>query len=441
MSRSRHLSSETIASFPTLPHAERLSLFAHAQECRTCSSAFLTTWNLKKPAAPSPPVYRFTAVLDRVARVEANLSRERDQAAELLRELLRHPHARRQTLIRNSRRFLTWGLCEGLLARSKELIFSDLGVALELAQLAQEVSIRLDAAVYGDALVRDFRCRAWAALGNALLAVGDLHASQAALDNSAAELDLGTGDPLLEAQLLYYRGCLRGAQRRFEEAVRDFDRASAIHARAGDRHLQAKDFIAKGNVLAKAGDPNASIALQRQALEMIDVTREPRVLLAAHHNLLADYIDCGRNEEALQLLENVRALHEGTGERVNYLRLMWIEAQLRQQIGDLDTAEHLLLEVRHAFSEMAVPYDVALASLQLATLYAEQGRTSEIKRLALEMLPVFQALEIQRETIAALILFRQAAEAETATLALIQHIAGFLKRAQHDPAARFSPPS
>jgi len=43
-----------------------------------------------------------------------------------------------------------------------------------------------------------------------------------------------------------------------------------------------------------------------------------------------------------------------------------------------------------------IPYDTALVSLEIATLYAEQGRTAELKRLAAGMLPIFSSLHIHR---------------------------------------------
>lgn len=437
---SAHLSPDAIASYPRLSHGERWSLFQHAQECRVCGTAFLTAWNLLPQSTPPPPMTNLEVVLARVAEADDRLSRERHRAPDLVRELIKHPHARRLTLVRNSRRFGSWGLCEALLTAVQEAAYREPEEAANLAHVAQEVASRLDEATYGTALTHDFRCRSWTALGHALFVVTDLHGSDSALERASSELACGTGDPLLAAQVAYYRGVLRGAQRRFGEAHKDLDHAIAAYRRLGDRHLQAKGMIVKASVLSKAGDPEAALALHRKAIPMVDAAREPRVLLAAKHNLLSELVDCGRSEEALALVDEVRALHEQAGERVNRLRLDWIEGQLRQQLHDFDAAEPILQGLRREFLELGMPYDVALVSLELATLYAEQGRTAEIKYLALEMIPIFQALEIQRETIAALLLFRQAAEAETASLALIQHIAGFLKRAQHDPAARFSPP-
>ncbi len=440
MAQPHHLSAEVIARFPSLPRRERASFFAHARECRHCGAAFLAAWQIQtEPAPPPQRILDVSSVLDRVAQSEAQLRRERANAVELTRELMHHPHARRQTLVRNSRRFSNWGLCEALLAQAKDAGYDDPRVAVEQAELAVEISQRLDGEVYGETLVHDFRARANAGLGQARLALDDLRGSYEAFELAAIELALGSGDPLEQAQLAYLRGTLYGAQRRFIVAFREFDKAISIYARVGDRHLQAKAFVAKGAALAKAGQPEESIQLQQRALEMLDATREPRVLLAARHNLLADLVDCGRTEEALRMLDGVRQLHEGAGERINRLRLDWIEGQLRQQVGDHEEAESLFVGLRAEFCELGMAYDVALVSLELAALYVEQSRAAEIKRLAMEMLPLFKSLDIQRETIAALMLFRQAAETQSVTLTLIQSLAAFVKRAQNDPTASFAP--
>ncbi len=424
-----------------MPHGERLSLFEHTKMCRPCASAFLETWQLQRSHKPAPRITDFSSILDRVTRTESALSREREQAPELARELLQHPLARRQTMVRNSRRFSTWGLCESLLGLSKQAVYENPTTAVELALLAQDVVEKLDGAVYGEALRQDFQGRVWLALGEALTASSDLRGAEAALESAGEALGRGTGDPLEEARLAYLLGALRGSQRRFNEGLVDLDRAISIYRRIGDSHLQGKGLVVKGALLAKAGNPAASIRLQKQALEMLDAAREPRAFAAAQHNLLAGLTDLGRTEEALEWLEPVRSAYRDSSDQASLLRLKWIEAQLERQRGAVENAERLLIDVRSAFSSMEIPFDTALVGLELAALYAEQGRSAEVKQLAMEMFPIFTALEIRREAIAALMLFRQAAEAETASLALIQHIAGFLKRAQHDPALRFSPPS
>ena len=51
--------------------------------------------------------------------------------------------------------------------------------------------------------------------------------------------------------------------------------------------------------------------------------------------------------------------------------------------------------------------------------------------------PVNKVLGGRYNTVAALAFFRQAVEAERASLDLVVRVASFLKRAQHDPGLRF----
>jgi tetratricopeptide (TPR) repeat protein len=444
MDASRHLLPETIERFSAMALSERRAFVRHVRECRRCSAEAVRVWRLDGSVPRlQPPVDTFNlqTVLSRVADVEAALAWEREQAPELFREIEKHPSARRQTIVRNSRRFWQWGFAELLIAKSKDAVFHEPASALELAELALDTALRLPESNYGATLLSDFRGKTLMALGNARRVMSDLRGAEAALAEAETCLRQGSGDPIAMAHLHYHHGSLNAAQRRFPESIRAFDRAVGACRRLGDKHLEGRALIGKATAYAKKGDLEESIRLQEIAMPLIDAEREPRVLLAAQHNLLMDLVDIGRAAEALVTLEFLRPMYSRLGERQNLLRLRWLEARAAQAVGDFPRAEQAYLEIKEAFAAEGIPYDSAVASLELATLYAEQGRTSEIKQLALQMLPVFQALEIQRETVAALILFRQAAEAETASLALIQHIAGFLKRAQHDPAARFSPPS
>ena len=67
----------------------------------------------------------------------------------------------------------------------------------------------------------------------------------------------------------------------------------------------------------------------------------------------------------------------------------------------------------------------------------EQGRTGETRKLAEEILPIVQAQKVEREALAALQVFYDAAKRETATVELTRRIVKFLYRAQHDPELRF----
>ena len=53
------------------------------------------------------------------------------------------------------------------------------------------------------------------------------------------------------------------------------------------------------------------------------------------------------------------------------------------------------------------------------------------------MVPIFSSLHIHREALAALAYLKQAVETERVGLDLVNGVAAYLRRAQHDPALRF----
>ena len=117
--------------------------------------------------------------------------------------------------------------------------------------------------------------------------------------------------------------------------------------------------------------------------------------------------------------------------------LRWLEGRILSALGREWPAEEAFIEARDAFIEESIGYDTALVCLDLAVLYARQGRTAEMRLLAERMLPIFQSRDVHREAIASLILFRDAAVAETASLALVEQVGRYLQRARHDPGLRF----
>jgi hypothetical protein len=82
----------------------------------------------------------------------------------------------------------------------------------------------------------------------------------------------------------------------------------------------------------------------------------------------------------------------------------------------------LFVEVQREFTRLELPYDAALVSLELAVLYLEDGRTAEVRELALEMAWIFKIQKIAREALAALRLFCDAAARDAATVDLARQV-------------------
>ncbi len=63
--------------------------------------------------------------------------------------------------------------------------------------------------------------------------------------------------------------------------------------------------------------------------------------------------------------------------------------------------------------------------------------TAQVKALAREMVAVFEPQESHREALAALRLYREAAEKEAVTVELIRRLIDYLQRARRNPHLRF----
>ncbi|HYO15297.1 MAG TPA: tetratricopeptide repeat protein [Thermoanaerobaculia bacterium] len=368
----------------------------------------------------------------------AAFEQERTVAPMLLAELLRQPPERREMLLRNGRRFQSWGVLELLIDRSREKGFEDPAQGEALARLALTLTERLDADYYGAERIQDLRARVWGQIGNLRRMASDFRGAEEAFKTAFALLRQGTADLLEKAILLDVRASLLREQRRFDEAARLLRRAQRIFLQYGERHRAGKALVKMSTVHEHAGRPDKAIRVLYEALKLIEDERDPRLLLAAQHNLITNLAETGRFMEAQGLLIQARPLYARFQDGWTQNRRRWVEGRIARGLGQLPEAESLLRAARDGFVGEGVTYDVALVSLDLALIYAEQGRTAELKRIAEETMPLFSSRPIHREALAALVLWAQAVRAEMASRELILEVASFLRRARHDPDLRFA---
>jgi len=382
----------------------------------------------------------FAAARRELGKRQAALAAEQAEAPSLLDDLASHPFDRQWIMATNNRRFHTWAFCDLLLEASREWGFQDPGRALELAELGATVAAHLSHANYGQARVSDLSARAWATLANVERIRSDFRSAEKGFIRAERLLKNGTGDPLEKARVLLLKASLRGNQQRFDEAFRLLARVVAIGRRSGDLHLCGKALIAKGFIHGIAEQPLAAIRWLEEGIELVDSSAEPRLLVAARHNLMLYLNEIGRQEQALALLEQARPLYVQLGDRMNLIRLRWLEGKIALALGRLGPAELLLQEVGRELAEIDLSYDAALVSLDLALLYTRQGRVAEVRRLAEQLIPIFQSRDVHREAIAALIVFQKAAEMERVTLGLVQELSDFLRKCRETPGLRFRDP-
>jgi len=367
------------------------------------------------------------------------LAAERAEAPSRLAELLEHPPERREMLMRNHPRFQTWGLFERLIEDVQEQSFTAPQAAEDLARLALSLADVLDPSYYGAERIDDLRARAWGYVGNARRIRFELRGAEEAFEKAQVHLRLGTRDSLERGLLLDLRASLLRDQRRFAAAERLLLRALQIYQGVGETHRAGRTLISLSAVYEQAGMSEKALKPLLKALELIDGEREPRVLLIAHHNLITVLAEAGRFMAAQRLLIQARPLYARFPDSLTWRH--WVEGRIARGLGQRGRAEARLQAARSGFLAEGATYDSALVSLELAALYAEQGRTSELKEIAAQTLAIFASRQIHREALAALSFLQGAALAERASLELVTGVATFLKRLQNDPNLIFVQPT
>jgi tetratricopeptide (TPR) repeat protein len=439
---------EFAASFPE----DRADCLEHLIQCPDCRNRFRQL--LHSPFDPlarkvvsmerwqaGPPDYE--PGLDRLYRqvhqLQSAYEKEKAEAPRLLAELFQHSPEKRSLLAHNCSRFHSWALCELLLQHSQEENYHNVAVGEGLALLVLDLVDCLDFTYYRPEAIESLRARAWARVANSRRLKADLRGAEEAFALAFAGLKRGTRDPMDRAVLFDLQASLLRDQRRFAKAHSLLRRAAAIFRALGERHRAGRVLVSMSIVHYTSGEVEKCIPLLYEALELIDPAREPRLVVVTWHNLITYLAEMGQFMAAQRLFAKTRGLYRQFPEPWLESRRKWVEGSIVRGLGRDQQAEALFLEARDGFLTEGAAYDTALVSLDLASLYAEQGRITELKRIAAEMLPIFSSRQIHREALAALAFWRQAVEAEKACVNLAADVASFLKRARHDPELRFQP--
>lgn len=320
-----------------------------------------------------------------------------------------------------------WGLCQLLLKKSLDAGFEDPPAAVNLANLAVKISCRLGE-VYHPEWVHDLRARALAYLGNARRVLGELRSASDAFQSAETWLEQGTGDPRLQAEIWNLKSSLRHAQRLLGEAMTLAETALSLYRQAGDARGVAISLLRKTSLLTEKGSIGRAIDLLRKNMAEIEAAGDPRLFAYARFNLLGCLTLAKRYQKAADFLPDVRPLLERLGEPLNLLRLRWTEGNIAFGLGSMDEAEAAFQEVQKAFVERGMAYDAALVSLDLSLFYLRAGRLGDLKKLAGDLVLLFESRDVHREALGALYLFQRACDEERLTEQAVGRLAERLRR-------------
>ncbi|HEX3554466.1 MAG TPA: hypothetical protein VIA62_14680 [Thermoanaerobaculia bacterium] len=431
--KDQHLTRRTLRRFLEKHHSLQeeneilLHLIAVCPECRSAGGQLLD-------------LFENGLIHSEFSSLDVDLEVSRVEAPALWEKLKGFPFEKQKGLMRDVKRFRSWGLCEFLCHESVLLAACDATKAVQAAELAVLGSGRLKEHEPAEKLwLFQLRALAWGHLGNARRVLGELRSAEDAFAKSDEwwEAAASMGNVLgYEARLLDLKASLRRSQRRLPSALALLDQALQLSQEREDGQT-GRLLVKKAKTFEEMGDLDRAIALLREAEPFI-AGGEPRLELCLRHNHLWLLTTAGRHVEAEQMLPEVARLSESLGNELDAVRLTWARGRIAAGLGQVAEAIRFLEETRGEFSQRNISYDTALVTLELAALHAREGRTEEVKALAWEMLAIFQAQDVPREAVAALAFFVQAAERETLTAEMADRLVAFLRQARYTPDLWFS---
>ena len=431
---------------------ERLDFLLAAMGLRPAAAVrsalkFLQDKEAREPNPPNPESRQIEEIAVESGRLMSGFARSlmtlftsqgqaleaRQQARALWARLKQHDAAQRRALVEKVADFRNWALCELLCEESIKAAGDSAERTLELANLALRVA---ELTPGEEAWRQRLQGYAWAHVGNARRVKGDPPGADEAFGRSQKLWSAGLrGDSglLNEARVLGLRASLLRDQRHLTEALDLLDQALTVDKAGETKYL----LLNQAKLFEETGDYSRAVTALRKLAPLIESEGETRLLFILRHNLAVSLCSLDRHDEVRELLPNLRRLASKLKNDLDLLRVQWLEGRLLSGLGKKDEAIEALFSVRKDLISRGVAYDAALVSLELAVLYLEGERIEEVKNLARQMASVFRLQGIHREALAALKLFRDAAEHETVTLELARNLVAYLRYAKNDPAMRF----
>lgn len=327
----------------------------------------------------------------------AKIEAERREAPQLWAELESLAPLRREMLVRNERRYQTWGLQDFLVRKARATTPEDADEALELTQLALVLVDRL-APRLGPVLEAECRATALAAEAGVMRREGFLREAEAILEE-AFEVLRDSQDLFVESRLLIDRGEIATDQGRLHVAAAAFGRSARLLERLGNSHMAARVRLQQADAVGPY-DPARAIVILRRALPRLDLAAEPRLELLARHRLIWFVNDVGRPWMAARLLDDARDLYERYGDALVRLHRLWLEGRILRDSGEIEAADRILNRAYRIFAEIGHAQDLVLCALDLVALYRIAGAEQRAERLVEKFGEIFERWRFHPDALA-----------------------------------------
>lgn len=354
----------------------------------------------------------------KVRAVEVQEAKE--EAEKLWQELATRPQKERLVRVETCDEFLTPAFIARLCDESVDRAARNPSDSVEVGELALKVAELAP----GTERQRAGRlAHAWAFVGNARRVNNEPGKADLAFTSSRAWAALGAGEEpefFDSSRPLDLEASLRRDQGRFGEALILLDKAlQTCWPSARSRIL-----LNRAAALEREGAPEKALADLAEARTAIERGEGgPRYRWMLLFNMVKCLVHLERGDEAEARLPEVQVLAAEIGNDLDRLRLRVLRGEILGLTGRRAEALAELETARRDFDRRSLPADSAVVGLSEAAILLGEGRNAEVRALARRMLPTFDALGLERESLATVRLFLETVERDAATAALAREAA------------------
>lgn len=385
-------------------------LVLHLLECPRCSRqgwGSLTPRPVRRrpgeprPSGPEAALYEnaFARLAERSGGATAQVEEGRRKAEPLIAELLALPREERHARFDEHRRYRTFFVAWGLLERSWQA--EDAAEAESLGRLAAAVAERLDGNGPSPATEAGLAIGAWCAVGEACRRLGRLEAAEDAFVRAVPHLEKSI-DPSENAEYCRWLARLRRDQRRFDEALALLERAATLLGGAGQTRDQALALADCASVHLDQEDVDSAVMTLDRVLALGPAAVDPGLAAGAGPGLAGCLAALGDPLQARRILAALADRPARRRTAVDRAILVRTEGLVAAFARQEHPAEVLLREAWNSFHRTGALGYAILAGLDLAALYQQQGRTSNLRALGGEIRIAFQSRNLSEGVRAAL---------------------------------------
>lgn len=384
-----------------------------------------------EPPSQSPYAQAFEGAVSLALLKASHLDDERREAQRDLDDLMAAAPEDWERRLRNDHtRFRSRALAEQMLETCGDLVRKSPRSASRLAELVIEVVDRIPGATE-QTWAEELRVRAFAQQANALRVAGDLAAADATYRSIHAYLRenaLELAD--LHPEVASLQASLRHSQGRTEEALESIDLAIRLSKVSGDTPVLARYLVARAEYLRCMDRLELAQEDLRSAINLLDPADDSHLVACAIGSQCLLLCQSGKADEAADLYATRSRLLEENEDAWVRATATFVRGAIANGLGDASQAEANFIEARDLYAESDQIFSASSVALDLAELYLETGRSSELMEIASWLGVLFDSNPHHQRATVALMLFQQASLAEQVTREAIQGLRRTLERAQ-----------